>query len=89
MTQDGQEHEDKIYQLFVDGKMKNSSDKLKQTEIQDSTIFYSILNCFNAKELHHQKDVLYDPSRTGKTPLARTVASQIEANFLSGQLSDR
>ena len=89
MTQDGEEDEDKIYQLFVDGKMKNSSDKLKQIEIRDSKIFYSIFNCFNTLELHHQKDVLYGPPGTGKTLLVRVVASQIEANFLSGQLSDR
>ena len=69
--------------------MKNSSDKLKQIEIRDSKIFYSIFNCFNALELHHQKDVLYGLPGTGKTLLVRVVASQIEANFLSGQLSDR
>ena len=69
--------------------MKNSSDKLNQTEIQDSTIFYSIVNFMNVLELHHQKDVLYGPSRTGKTLLAQAVVSQNEANFLSGQLGDR
>ena len=89
MTQDGEEDKNKIYQLFVDGKLKNSSDKLKQIEIRDPKIFHSIFNCFNTLELLHQKDVLYGPPGTGKTLLVRAVASKIEAIFLSGQLSGR
>ena len=81
MTQDGEEDEDKIYQLFIDGKMKNSSDKLKQIEIRDSKIFCSIFNCFNALEIRHQKDVLYGLPGTGKTMLVRALASKFRLIF--------